>query len=133
MASHPTKDSISTDAARPTDHQPSGANGVQFSTRACGAAPSTATATSTASSATRASCTPPRTARPASAMATTTASSTAASSTVAVGPPPIRSATYPAPIKHTTGAPSTTPARKHQPTTRAAPAPSRPGPKPARV
>ena len=68
MASHPTKDSISTDAARPTDHQPCGANGVQFSTRACGAAPSTATATRTASTATSASCTPPRTARPASAM-----------------------------------------------------------------
>src|SRR5256885_7502149 len=51
-ASQPTNESISVAAARPTDSQPCGANGVQLAGRAAGAQPATAVTTTTISSAT---------------------------------------------------------------------------------
>src|SRR5439155_97421 len=53
-ASQPTNESISVAAARPTDSQPCGANGVQLAGRAAGAEPATAVTTTAISSATQA-------------------------------------------------------------------------------
>ena len=92
-ASQPTNESISVAAARPTDSQPCGANGVQLAGRAAGAEPATAVTTTAISSATSSSWamvlarTPPR-ARP-----STTSSSPAATPARASGPPPVSAVT----------------------------------------
>jgi Lrp/AsnC family leucine-responsive transcriptional regulator len=124
IASHPTKESISADAARPTAAAPCGANGVQCSARAAGAEPSTATATSTTSTPTRASCTEVVARAPAAVTASTIPSSPAAATAMAVRPPPHSAPGYPPPIRPTTGAPHTAPARKHQTTARPARSPN---------
>ena len=118
MASQPTNDSISTEAAPPTEAQPCGANGVQCAALAAGADPTTATTTSTTSTATSANCTEVVGRTPPNVSTSTTVSNTAAATTPVSRPPPSSAATYPPPIRQTTGAPHTTPARKHQPTAR---------------
>ena len=54
-ASQPTNESIRVEAARPTDSQPCGANGVQFAGLAACAEPATAVTTTAISSATSSS------------------------------------------------------------------------------
>ena len=118
IASQPMNDSISTEAAWPSDVQPCGANGVAFDSRADGAEPATANTTRMISTATSTSCAAVVARAPARVSASTAASNSAAASTPTVRPPPSNSATYAPPIRQTTGAPTTTPARKHQPTAR---------------
>jgi len=88
MASQPTNDSISTEAAPPSEAQPCGANGVQLANRAACAEPSTATTTSPISTATSTSCAAIVARAPPKVSAITTASNTAPAATPAARPPP---------------------------------------------
>ena len=88
MASQPTNDSISTDAALPSEAQPCGRNGVQLANRAACAEPTTATTTSPTSTATSTSCAAIVARAPPKVSAITTASSTAPAATPTVRPPP---------------------------------------------
>lgn len=93
MASQPTKDSISTEAALPSADQPCGANGVQFAVCAAGAEPMTATAIITTSRATSTSWAVVVARAPPRVSAITTASSTAAAPSLSARPPPNGAAT----------------------------------------
>jgi len=93
MASQPTKDSMSTEAALPTEAQPCGANGVQCAALAARADPATATSTSATSTPTSANCTDVLAHAPPKVSTSTTASSAAAASTPVSRPPPSSSAT----------------------------------------
>ncbi|MDT7592540.1 MAG: hypothetical protein QOD82_1575 [Pseudonocardiales bacterium] len=88
MASQPTKDSISTEAALPTDAQPCGANGVQLVALAADTDPSTATSTRPISTATSTNCAVVVVRAPPNVSASTTPSSSAAAATLTVRPPP---------------------------------------------
>src|SRR6185437_14842090 len=86
IASQPTKDSISTVAAGPTDAGPWGANGVQLCSRRWPAPPRTATATSAMSTTTSPSCAALDARAPARVTASTASSRMAASALPAPRP-----------------------------------------------
>ena len=128
-ASQPTKESISSAAAWPTAVHPCGANGAQFAARAIGAAPLTATVTTTMSSATISSWAVVLLRSPPAARVSTTSSSSPAMAAWAPASPapcspPMTAVTYPAPMMQTMGAPMMTPARNDQPAARPAQLPS---------
>ena len=89
-ASQPTKDSMSVDAARPTEAQPCGANGVQLAACAAGADPATATTATAISSATRISCAVVVARTPTRARPSTASRRIAATAEVRAWPPPVR-------------------------------------------
>ena len=124
IASHPTNDIISTDAADPVAPQPCGAKGVQCVARAACSDPTTAAAITASSNAIMPICTLVPMRAPASVSVVTSANNPAATTAVLIRPPPVSAVMYPAPIRHTTGAPSTTAVTKHQPTARPARRPS---------
>ena len=88
-ASQPTNESIRVEAARPTDSQPCGANGVQFADLAACAEPATAVTTTAISSVTSSSWATADARTPPSAAS----SSPAAMPARASGPPPVSAVT----------------------------------------
>ena len=92
-ASQPTNESIRVEAARPTDSQPCGANGVQFAGLAACAEPATAVTTTAISSVTSSSWATADARTPPSASPSTASSSPAAMPARASGPPPVSAVT----------------------------------------
>ena len=92
-ASHPTNESIKVEAARPTESQPCGANGVQLAGRAACAEPATAVTTTAISSPTSSSWASALALAPPTARPSTASSSPAATAPRTSGPPPVRAVT----------------------------------------